>query len=68
MRVSDLVEGFESSFGLDLLATVHWVAVERPSVTEDKVICDTHAWSPASGSSPSPVVASARVTNYSGGG
>lgn len=24
-RVSDLVEGFESSFGLELLATVHWI-------------------------------------------
>ena len=27
-RVSDLVEGFESSFGLELLATVHWVATQ----------------------------------------
>jgi len=25
-RVSELVEGFESPFGLELLATVHWVA------------------------------------------
>jgi hypothetical protein len=24
-RVSKLVEGFESSFGMELLATVHWV-------------------------------------------
>ena len=45
-RVSDLVEGFESSFGLELLATVHWVASERPSGTEDEIIYDTHAWSP----------------------
>ena len=29
-RVADLVEGFESSFGLELLATVHWVAAEAP--------------------------------------
>ena len=30
-RVRDLVEGFESSYGLELLATVHWVAErERP--------------------------------------
>ena len=45
-RVSDLVEGFESSFGLELLATVHWVASERPSGTEDEIVYDTHAWSP----------------------
>ncbi len=30
-RVQDLVEGFESSYGLELLATVHWVVDrERP--------------------------------------
>lgn len=46
VRVSDLVEGFESSFGLELLATVHWVASERSSGTEDEVIYDTYVWSP----------------------
>ena len=43
-RVFDLVEGFESSFGLELLATVHWVAARRPSPTEQDVIYDTYAW------------------------
>ena len=43
-RVTDLVEGFESSFGLELLATVHWVAASRPSTTERDVIERTHAW------------------------
>ena len=43
-RVTDLVEGFESSFGLELLATVHWVATDRPSATEREVIQRTHAW------------------------
>ena len=45
-RVSDLVEGFESSFGLELLSTVHWVAAERPSATADEVIAYTYAWGP----------------------
>ncbi len=45
-RVSDLVEGFESSFGLELLATVHWVAVEHPSSTEAEIITHTYAWNP----------------------
>lgn len=35
-RVGDLVEGFETPFGLELLATVHWVATrEHPSSNED---------------------------------
>ena len=43
-RVSQLVEGFESSFGLELLTTVHWVAHEYPSVTEEEVIAHTYGW------------------------
>ena len=43
-RVAELVEGFESSFGLELLATVHWVAAEDPSATEDEVINHVYAW------------------------
>ena len=43
-RVSTLVEGFESSFGLELLATVHWVGSERPTATVDEVIAHTYAW------------------------
>lgn len=40
-RVSELVEGFESPFGLELLATVHWVAqneaVHSGAELEDKI-------------------------------
>ena len=43
-RVSDLVEGFESSFGLELLTTVHWVAKEHPSASEEEVIAHTYGW------------------------
>ena len=45
-RVSALVEGFESSFGLELLTTVHWVVAERPTSTEEEVIGGTYAWGP----------------------
>lgn len=46
LRVSDLVEGFESSFGLELLSTVHWV-VDRERVTSVMdTLRRTHAWSP----------------------
>ena len=43
-RVAHLVEGFESSFGLELLATVHWVAAEHPSSTDDEITAHTYAW------------------------
>ena len=43
-RVVELVEGFESSFGLELLATVHWVASEHPSRTDDEIVAHTYAW------------------------
>ena len=43
-RVSDLVEGFESSFGLELLATVHWIVGEGQVRTFDDVVNSTYAW------------------------
>ncbi|MFG1222162.1 type II toxin-antitoxin system antitoxin DNA ADP-ribosyl glycohydrolase DarG [Xanthobacter wiegelii] len=43
-RVGKLVEGFETPFGLELLATVHWVASrERASGVED-VAAKVYAW------------------------
>jgi len=43
-RVANIVEGFESPFGLELLATVHWVASEEQAQTVDDVIAQTYAW------------------------
>ena len=45
-RVSELVEGFESSFGLELLSTVHWVAAERQYSTDEEITAYVYAWSP----------------------
>lgn len=45
-RVADLVEGFESSYGLELLATVHWVATTGAPWTSVADLVDrTHNWS-----------------------
>ncbi len=44
-RVAELVEGFESPFGLELLATVHWVIQHESSATVNEVIARTYAWS-----------------------
>ena len=43
-RVFDLVEGFESSFGLELLATVHWVAKEGKVGDRDGIPELVYAW------------------------
>jgi len=43
-RVSTLVEGFESSFGLELLATVHWVGTKSKSDELDTIIEQVYSW------------------------
>ncbi len=43
-RVAELVEGFESSFGLELLSTVHWV-MRRESISSlEDVISHVYTW------------------------
>ena len=44
-RVTDLVDGFETPFGLELLSTVHWVASRCESCTDAAIIQGTYAWS-----------------------
>jgi hypothetical protein len=45
-RVCDLVSGFESPFGLELLATVHWLHNrEQPSCLDD-LVQQTYEWNP----------------------
>ena len=43
-RVADLVEGFESSFGLELLSTVHWVIARESHRNLTDVISHVHKW------------------------
>ena len=43
-KVVDLIEGFESSFGLELLSTVHWVASKEQAKTVDDLVQRTYAW------------------------
>jgi O-acetyl-ADP-ribose deacetylase (regulator of RNase III) len=42
-RVTKLVEGFETPFGMELLASVHWVAT-REHAERDSVVSAVHAW------------------------
>ena len=43
-RVAELVHGFESSFGLELLATVHWTMTREGARTTDDVVACTYGW------------------------
>lgn len=42
--VADLVDGFETPFGLELLATVHWVIRHEGARSLDDVISETYGW------------------------
>lgn len=44
-RVSDLVAGFESPLGLELLSTVHWVATRKGLTDVEMVTNEVHNWS-----------------------
>lgn len=43
-RVVDLVDGFETPFGLELLSTVHWVAKRENAVSLQAASEATYAW------------------------
>jgi O-acetyl-ADP-ribose deacetylase (regulator of RNase III) len=43
-RVAALVNGFETPFGLELLATVHWVVAQENALTLEDAIDKTYAW------------------------
>lgn len=43
-RVADLVAGFESSFGLELLSTVHWVITQESASNLDDLLSRVYGW------------------------
>ncbi|WP_310538888.1 macro domain-containing protein [Phenylobacterium sp.] len=43
-RVGDLVEGFETPFGLELLATVHWVSTREQPTSPADLVNRVYAW------------------------
>ena len=44
-KVSRLVDGFETPFGLELLATVHWVVVHEGAKSEEDIVQKIYDWS-----------------------
>jgi uncharacterized protein YwgA len=45
-RVLNLAAGFESAYGLELLATVHWLATQDVTVDDEALIKNVWEWSP----------------------
>jgi O-acetyl-ADP-ribose deacetylase (regulator of RNase III) len=43
-RVAQLIHGFETPFGMELLATVHWVCTREGAKSGDEAIEGTYAW------------------------
>jgi hypothetical protein len=43
-RVGKLVAGFETPFGLELLATVHWVATREGAASVEDAVTKVYAW------------------------
>jgi O-acetyl-ADP-ribose deacetylase (regulator of RNase III) len=43
-KVAQLVEGFESPFGLELLASVHWIMKNENPESDDDVVQKIHSW------------------------
>lgn len=45
-RLGALIEGFETPYGMELLATVHWVAAhaKSPARTADEAVAAVHQW------------------------
>jgi len=43
-RVVDLINGFETPFGMELLSTVHWVATKEGAKTAEEAIGNIYAW------------------------
>jgi O-acetyl-ADP-ribose deacetylase (regulator of RNase III) len=51
-RVAGLIEGFETPYGMELLATTHWLArrggpkSEAPAADASEAVAQIHAWNP----------------------
>ncbi len=43
-NVADLIKGFETTFGMELLSTVHWVVTRERASTSEEVIEKVYAW------------------------
>jgi O-acetyl-ADP-ribose deacetylase (regulator of RNase III) len=45
-HVANLIKGFETTFGMELLSTVHWVATREQAANAEAAVTKVHAWNP----------------------
>jgi hypothetical protein len=43
-RVASLIKGFETTFGMELLSTVYWVATREQATSPESAVTQVHAW------------------------
>jgi O-acetyl-ADP-ribose deacetylase (regulator of RNase III) len=43
-KVADLVSGFETPFGLELLSTVHWIMKQNNTKDINQIVLNVHSW------------------------
>lgn len=43
-RVTELIEGFETPYGMELLSTVHWVARHENAIEPEDIVKQVHDW------------------------
>ncbi|MFP4204126.1 MAG: macro domain-containing protein [Opitutales bacterium] len=43
-HVKDMIEGFETPYGLELLSSVHWVIQHEPEASVEKTVDAVHSW------------------------
>jgi O-acetyl-ADP-ribose deacetylase (regulator of RNase III) len=58
-RVARLVEGFETPFGMELLASVHWVGMQDGVSGDEAVTAAVHSWGPGKARFKPPQIRSA---------
>ncbi len=45
-KVAELIEGFQSPYGMELLASVHWVAKQEGASNSDEALAKIQSWNP----------------------
>ncbi len=43
-HVAEIIQGFETTFGMELLSTVHWVATREQATTAAEAVTQVHSW------------------------
>lgn len=43
-QVAALIKGFETTFGMELLSTVHWAATHEQAKTAEEAVAKVHSW------------------------